>query len=423
MRRTGRYVVSALVLATVAACRSSGSSSTTSTSSTASTITVATTTTSTTMSPPATSTTSTTVAGPAGDAFYQPPDPLPPGAPGAVIWTSPLPDTAMSHVVKVLYHSRSAADADVAVSGLVYIPLGTPPAGGWPVLAVAHGTTGLGDQCAPSRAAGGPAEAALIGVIGTPFIVAITDYEGLGTPGVHPYLVGHSEGHSVLDSARAARAIAGAAASAKTMVFGHSQGGGAALWAAELAPTYAPDDDVIGAIAGAPAAELPSIGLLGTTPNFGFLFMAAAGFKAAFPDLDLSTVFTAKGVAAVDQAAQGCTEILAAVSGKNPGDYVRADIGKAPGFADHLLAETPGTIPTTVPIFMYHGDADEIVPVAASLAVLQRMCAAGGFTVERKTYPGGTHVGVIPLALGDIKAWLTGRLAGDPPPATPCPSG
>jgi pimeloyl-ACP methyl ester carboxylesterase len=418
MRRNGRYVVPALVLAVVAACGGGNSSSTTSTASTSSTTVASSTTASPTTS---TSTSPTTVAGPAGDAFYQPPDPLPPGAPGAVIWTSPLPDAATSHVVKVLYHSRSATDADVAVSGVVYIPTGTPPAGGWPVLAVAHGTTGLGDQCAPSRAASGPAEAALIGFVGTPLIVAITDYEGLGTPGVHPYLVGHSEGHAVLDSARAARAIAGAAASPKTVVFGHSQGGGAALWAAELAPTYAPEVNLIGAIAGAPAAELPSIGLLGTTPNFGFLFMAAAGFKAAFPDLDLTTVFTAKGVAAVDQAGQGCSEILAAVSGQNPADYVRADIGKAPGFADRLLAETPGTIPTTVPIFMYHGDADEIVPVVASLAVLQRMCAAGGFTVERTTYPGGTHVGVIPLALNDIKAWLTGRLAGDPPPTTPCP--
>jgi hypothetical protein len=80
---------------------------------------------------PATSTTTTTPVGPAGDAFYQPPDPLPSGAPGTVIWTSALPVTATSHVVKVLYHSRSATDADVAVSGLVYIPLGTPPAGGW----------------------------------------------------------------------------------------------------------------------------------------------------------------------------------------------------------------------------------------------------------------------------------------------------
>jgi pimeloyl-ACP methyl ester carboxylesterase len=332
-----------------------------------------------------------------------------------------MPDTAASHVVKVLYHSRSATDGDVAVSGLVYIPTGTPPAGGWPVLAVAHGTTGLGDQCAPSRSTNGPVEAALIGVLGISFIVAITDYEGLGTPGVHPYLVGHSEGHSVLDSARAARAIAGPAASEKTVVFGHSQGGGAALWAAELAPTYAPDDDVIGAVAGAPAAELPLIGGLGTTPGFGFLFMAAAGFKAAFPDLDLSTVFTAKGVAAVDEAGKGCTEILGAVAGKKPTDYVSADIGKAPGFADRLLAETPGTVPTTVPIFIYHGEADETVPVVVSLLVLQRMCAAGGFTVERKTYPGGTHVSVIPLAFGDIKAWMTGRLAGDPPPTTPCP--
>jgi pimeloyl-ACP methyl ester carboxylesterase len=403
MRRT--LVVALALTVAASACGSSGTGAGAPSSTTSTTATPATT---------------TSAAAPSGDAFYQPPDPLPTGAPGAVIWKAPMPDVAGSHVVKVLYHSRSATDADVAVSGLVYIPPGTPPAGGWPVLAVAHGTTGLGDQCAPSRTPSGPAEAALISFLGTPFVVAITDYEGLGTPGVHPYLVGHSEGHAVLDSARAARAVAGASAAKETLVFGHSQGGGATLWAAELAPTYAPEQDVIGAVAGAPAAELPSIGLLGSTPNFGFLFMAAAGFKAAFPELDLTTVFTAKGVAAVEQAAKGCAEILSAVAGQNPGDYVSGDISRTPGFADKLLAETPGTIPTTVPIFMYHGEADEIVPVAASAAVLQRMCAAGGFTVERKTYPGGTHVGVIPLALADIKAWFAGRLAGDPPPSTPC---
>jgi pimeloyl-ACP methyl ester carboxylesterase len=418
MRPSGRRSVPLLALVVLAACSSSADTapSTSASATTTTTVAPATTTVAAT-----TTSTSTVPAAPAGDAFYQPPDPLPAGAPGSVIWRSPLPDTATSHVVKVLYHSRSATDADVAVSGLVYVPTGTPPAGGWPVLAVAHGTTGLGDQCAPSRSATGPAEAALASYVGSPFIVAITDYEGLGTPGVHPYLVGHSEAHSVLDSARAARAIAGAAASEKTIVFGHSQGGGAALWAAELAPTYAPDANVIGAVAGAPAAELPFIGLLGSTPAFGFLFMAAAGFKAAFPELDLSAVFTDKGVAAVDGAGEGCTEILGAVAGQNPADYVSADIGTAPGFAERLLAETPGTIATTVPIFMYHGDADEIVPVAASLAVLQRMCRAGGFTVERKTYPGGTHVGVISLALSDIVAWVTARLAGNPPPTTPCP--
>jgi dipeptidyl aminopeptidase/acylaminoacyl peptidase len=117
----------------------------------------------------------------------------------------------------------------------------------------AHGTSGLADTCAPSKDPGV--------VSGTPYLrelldagfaVVATDYEGLGTPGLHPYLVGESEGRSVLDAARAAAALPDAGASSNVIVYGHSQGGHAVLFAGELAPSYAPDLNLLGVAAGAP---------------------------------------------------------------------------------------------------------------------------------------------------------------------------
>src|SRR5207248_3120094 len=152
------------------------------------------------------------------------------------------------------------------------------------VLTWAHGTTGLGDACAPSRQypTGQAAELLLAqAVLSRGFVYAATDYEGLGPPGDHPYLVGLSEGRNVLDAARAAERLAGTggAPTSKVLIWGHSQGGGAAAFAAELAPTYAPDLAVVGSIVGAPAAEFNTV-VAGdaTGPYVGFSLMTVVGF-------------------------------------------------------------------------------------------------------------------------------------------------
>jgi len=370
------------------------------------------------------STVGTDATAPSGDAFYQPPDPLPPGQPGDLIRVAQMasapPDTT---AYRVLYHSRSLAGADIAVSGMVFVPTKGSPSTA-PVLTYAHGTTGLADRCAPSKQGVG-SEVTLVAAVAIEqgFVVAATDYEGLGTPGVHPFLVGQSEGRSVLDAARAAERIT-KVPTAPVVIWGHSQGGQAALFAAELAPAYAPDLAVKGAVAGAPAVEL---GLLeaqikpGATDLFGFVFMAAAGFKAAYPQLDLHKVFTPAGVAEVAKAADQCVEPVSDMRAKNPPDYLTTSPAGDPAFAAALAANTAGEHPTPVPIFVYHGDADNIVAVTASAAYVDRACRTGGYTISRRVYPGANHITVIPAALGDIESWITDRLAGKPAPSTPCP--
>jgi pimeloyl-ACP methyl ester carboxylesterase len=326
-------------------------------------------------------------------------------------------------------------DADIAVSGVVFVPKSAVDSGGnngggnsHPILSYAHGTTGLGDKCAPSKNGATEARILTAAVLSRGFVVVATDYEGLGTPGVHPYLVGLSEGRGVLDAARAAVNL-GMATSAQSpvLVWGHSQGGGAALFAAELAPTYAPDLHVEGAIAGAPAVELASLGAslasAQTSAVSGFAFMAIAGFKAAYPTLDLSAFLTAKGIAETEKAGVQCIETVTDLNGKNIADYMTANPITVEPYSTYLNENTPGQVPTPVPIFIYHGESDELVPVTTSELYLKRTCKVGGFTVLRTTYKGGTHVGVIPLALNDIAKWIDDRVAGKPAPTTPCPPG
>jgi hypothetical protein len=153
-------------------------------------------------------------------------DDLQPGEPGDVIAVQEVPGVDIGGtVLRVLHHSRSLEGEDIAVSGLIVSPTGEAPSGGRPVLSWAHGTTGIADECAPSKDRGS------LSGLAEPFlergmVVAATDYEGLGTPGRHPYIAGESEGRGTLDIVRAARNLQErTGASERVVIWGHSQGG------------------------------------------------------------------------------------------------------------------------------------------------------------------------------------------------------
>src|SRR3954452_15029702 len=172
----------------------------------------------------------------------------------------------------VKYRSVAADGQPIAVSGTVSVPKGKAPKKGWPVISYDHGTTGIADQCAPSRdSTDNPAH--LYNSYAYPLLnrwlkagyaVVRTDYQGLGTPGIHQYLVGVSEGRSTLDIARAAHKL-NPKISKRIAIAGHSQGGHAALWGAFLAPRYTPDLQLRGTVAFAPASHISElVALVGT---------------------------------------------------------------------------------------------------------------------------------------------------------------
>ena len=188
--------------------------------------------------------------GPSGNAFYTSTPSLTSGKHGLLLRYraaqagTTLPDAASSYTV--LYKSTSLSGAAIAVSGSVWIPKGTAPAGGWKVISWAHGTTGAADVCAPSKSTGAADSVVPLAyntgtlneLLKAGYAVAATDYEGLGTPGFHPYLLGHSEGRGVIDIVAAARQLPSSNLSSKWVASGHSQGGHAASYAAADAAAW-----------------------------------------------------------------------------------------------------------------------------------------------------------------------------------------
>jgi pimeloyl-ACP methyl ester carboxylesterase len=357
---------------------------------------------------------------PTGKAFYAPPEPLPAAKPGTLIWSAPFKAVPGAQAWKVLYHSRAVNGSDVAVSGVVVAPTDAPPAGGRPVVSWAHGTHGIADQCAPSRTADMVSRLPSIGkLIAQGYVVVATDYEGLGTPGTHPYLVGESEAHGVLDIAKAARQIRETAANSRTIVWGQSQGGQAALFAGEIAPSYAPEVDLLGVVSGAPvtdiAAMLPAAATIPET--LGFVVMGLAGAEAAYPTVKRSDVLTPAALEQsklVDEKCYGA--VLSAF--KKPVDKVIArNPADVPAIAALFRQATPGQVPTEAPMLVYQGQSDDVVYQIFTAQYVRKACALGD-TVEYKTFSGKDHYEENAAAEKDVLEWMQARLAGLPAPST-----
>ena len=353
--------------------------------------------------------------GPAGDAFYTPPNPLPPGRPGDVIRQRRLSDTATATTYLVLYRSTTATGAPMAVSGTVAVPKGRNLAT-TPIVSSAPGTLGLGDNCAASK---NP----LIAGVMTPsafvekgFAVATTDYEGLGTPGTHTYVVGRSEGHAVLDAARAAQRLGvGLRATAPVGLFGYSQGGGGAAWAAELAASYAPELQVKGTAAGGIPADMVAVGkALDGALGFGFLAAAAGGFDAAYPELDLEKYLNAAGRQAFAQNQNACVDALILnFAFHRIAEYTTTNPLQRPEWQARLRENSLGGVAPSAPVYQWHGFFDEILPYDQAAALWRTWCRKGVKVTFQGTYD--EHVGGLAgSGLTAAVQYLSDRFAGKP---------
>jgi pimeloyl-ACP methyl ester carboxylesterase len=361
------------------------------------------------------------------DGFYAIPSPLPPGPPGSLVRELAMPTGGSlpsgANAYRVLYHSETAAGADVAVSGIVVVPGGTPPPGGFPVVTWAHGTTGLAPACAPS-VEGLYSIPFLASFVGAGFIVAVTDYEGLGaSTGLHPYLVGASEAQDVLDAARAARSLVGPLASNTVVVAGHSQGGQAALFAGQIAPSYAPELFVAGIAAVAPVTSILEFAPAPhrrTDGSMAYLVMAAYAWSRTFGNYPLDTVLTDRARSADDDLTSGCA---LGVEGKY--DPIAADTWLVPGWEQNpgLLGDDkmnrPGEQPTSAPVLVVQGTGDTVIPPAATERFVSgQLCGAEHDTVDYLPITGASHSGVLVSGEGAILRWVRQRFSGKTPPTS-----
>jgi len=360
--------------------------------------------------------------------FYGVPDPLPAGKPGELINSEPVEVPGLNGALsRVMYHSTNINGQDIAVTGLVLIPKGTAPSGGWPVITWAHGTAGIADACAPSLKPDSLAATAN-GLLAAGYLVVASDFEGLGTPGRHPYIVGESEARGTLDIVRLAQSFPNANASKRYAVWGHSQGGHAAMFAGHIAKSYAPEIELVADVAGAPPSQLLLVNAaLQTSPYKHYIAMVAAALNAAYGDqkADLTQVLTPEGIEFLKNMDTMCsTELGKAAAGLDFTKLQKADPSTIPTWNQILKDNDPGTFtaPIPVPLLIIHGGNDEQIPVVSSALLFDQLCKIGQVE-QRWVFAGQSHAGVIAPSFSSMMTWIGDRFAGKPMPDAIRPDG
>lgn len=390
--------------------------------------------------------------------FYTPPDPGTAGAPppGTVVriehiksYTSDeVADLAVvdtspygAELYRILYESQSAPGVPHATSGLIAVPVGEKPPGGFPVLAFGHGTTGMGDLCAPSRKPS--LDAALIGAVAHGFLVTASDYVGLGTPGLHPYGIGDVAGRNLLDSARAALGFCDDThnirdlAANRVILAGHSQGGQSALFAQQLWESYAPDLDVVGTVVFAPAGEFrylaSNMARQQWTPvvvPFALGLYARSAYYGTPPTL-AGTLQEPYATEFPQRSEEYCTAGLTAWMGVNPQKVFAPELlvplaqerwDDLGAWTDYIDADEPGNFTSNLPILVLQGDFDNIVPIEATTRLVQRMCDNGN-SVTFSRYATAGHFDILSQGALDAVTWAENRLNNVPVAATCNPLG
>jgi fermentation-respiration switch protein FrsA (DUF1100 family) len=373
--------------------------------------------------------------------FYQVPKTWPSKAPGTYLKSESVPVVGINgETWRIMYVSQANKSKPVAVTGYVVVPSGTAPVGGWPVVAWSHGTNGMADPCAPSLAIGQSdiPDSIINEFLAQGWAFVASDYQGEGTPGLMPYIVGDSAAMDTINIVRAAEHLPGADTSSTWVDWGHSEGGQTAMFVDHIAPKYAPDLTLKGVVAGAPPSQFKYIdGFLKTSPYAFYLLMVAYGFNAYYGNsaAPLNKVLTEAGekliadVTTRVHTASQCTSILAAAVAK----YVKAKEFSKIQIADpftvskwkRLLVENdPGafTSKSSVPLLIIQGGADEQIPVPTTLLLYKHLCSLGQIT-QRWIYPGQSHAGVIAPSFADMLHWIADRFAGGPNPDPYVPVG
>lgn len=338
-----------------------------------------------------------------------------------------LPDDT-GNAYRILYSSTNGMNPKerVPVSGYMLFPAGTPPKEGWPVVIWAHGTTGVADRCAPSWMGPRPRDTAYLNAwLKRGFAVIASDYQGLGTPGVHPYLLYRPEAYNLLDAGRAMLNQKHFPVRNVMLIVGQSQGAGATLAASWALPRYAPELGVKAAVMTGLVASVhqdhqqsaDSNDVHYTTvndmdPAFATLRLAGSD-QAIHPETDPESLLSDKGRVMLAVSKTGCLHDLfdkAKELGIDKGSEMLAhDITAYDQDMQKYFELPDGHI--TIPLFLGTGLADGMAGTKGQYNVAKALCKAGT-AVQWHTYPGITHNGAVNYSLPDSAVFVKDVLSG-----------
>ncbi len=351
--------------------------------------------------------------------FYDTPNPLPAGKPGELMRSERFDEYDLPYeisAVRILYHSRSPSGEDVAVSGVVLVPDGTPPAGRWPVIAWAHDFIGSARQCAPSLLRNLNEGPLLSMYVGLGYAVVASDYAGLGTSFPNVALDMRSNALDVIYSIPAARAALPQLGT-KWVAAGYSQGGLAAVAVAEDGSEVG-DPNYLGAIAISGVAEAQeTFERLARGPAHRMLVFLAQGIKTVFPKFRVEEMLTDKAIPLYQHIAHACEASLGPELAAN--EMLKPGWENNPYVKEFFARNTPGRKPVHGPLLLISGEADSEAPSALTDTVVARLCKQKDRVLFIK-YPGLKASAVIGESVSEQISWIGARFAGLPAPSN-CP--
>jgi hypothetical protein len=349
--------------------------------------------------------------------FYDTPDPFPSGQPGELIRSEPFYEYLLPYTisaVRILYHSRSSQEKDVAVSGVVLVPRGTAPAGGWPIIAWAHDLTGSARQCAPSLLKTLNEGPLLSMYVGLGYAVVASDYAGLGTNFPNAVLDVPSNAQDVINSVAAARAALPQLGS-KWLVAGYGHGSRVAIGVAEALPKTAAGANYLGSIGisgvADPAEFYEHLAQGLAYPTLVFL---AQGIKNQHAEFRVDDMLTGKGMALYKYLSENCE----ATSGQAP----QSDGVLKPGWQNNPYVKeffsrnVLGGKPAFSPLLLISGDTEGEAPSSLTAALVSRLCQQKD-PILFVNYPGLSPSSVLGNSVGEQVSWIRARFSGQPAPS------
>lgn len=352
------------------------------------------------------------------DAFYH--SAVAEGTPGTLLAVEPytfgVPESARAW--RILYVTTRIDETKAVASAVVMVP----EAARGPLLPVAwaHGTNGTAPGCAPSVVGPFKNVPAVAELLAEGWAYVGTDYVGLGTEGGHAYLVGEDAARAVLDSIRAAAQMSEVDILPRTVVWGHSQGGNSALWAGMLAETYAPDVEVLGVAAQAPAGDLPNLVEGAQRSMFGKIVSSYLlhAYAEAYDDVRVEDYVDGYRAGILQDIAERCAVDAKALfsiaqMALLPGELFEVDPTDTP-LGERLRQNVPSG-PFSMPVFISQGVDDDIVLETVQRGFVDGLCA-GGTNLVYRSYEGRNHVSLVApdsALTADLVDWTRARFAGE----------